>query len=127
MELLTCLFNITQYSTPSKSEPYDITVSPDGNLWFTEAYANKLGRITPQGNITEYNVPGKGNDLAGITKGADNMIWIAPRNEDIVRFDVDGASQTAATNSIVSNGGKSKQLAKTGNRKQTFTEINERF
>src|SRR5262245_23754173 len=37
--------------------PIGITTGPDGNLWFTEYLANKIGRITPSGTITEFPVP----------------------------------------------------------------------
>ena len=29
------------------SDPFGITAGPDGNLWFTEGYADEIGRITP--------------------------------------------------------------------------------
>ena len=34
--------------TPARA-PNDITAGPDGNLWFTEAGGNRIGRITPAG------------------------------------------------------------------------------
>src|SRR5215467_11039189 len=45
---------ITEFSIPTaKSIPFGITVGPDGNLWFTESNANRIGRISPAGTITE--------------------------------------------------------------------------
>ena len=35
----------------------DITAGPDGNLWFTEDVVDKVGRITPDGVITEFALP----------------------------------------------------------------------
>ena len=47
---------ITEFSIPTAgSNPYDITAGPDGNLWFTEHDANKIGRITPSGAVTEFS------------------------------------------------------------------------
>ena len=44
---------ITEYPIPtSNSNPYAITAGPDGNLWFTELYGNKIRKITPGGTIT---------------------------------------------------------------------------
>jgi len=41
---------ITEFATPTAfSVPVDITAGPDGALWFTEAVANKIGRITTAG------------------------------------------------------------------------------
>ena len=42
----------------ASSKPWDITLGPDGNLWFTEqdpTYGNRLGRITTSGAITEFS------------------------------------------------------------------------
>jgi len=32
-------------------------VGPDGNLWFTERLGNNIGRITPDGVLTEFAIP----------------------------------------------------------------------
>jgi hypothetical protein len=40
----------------SAPDPGDIAVGPDGNLWFTEYYQNKIGRITPSGTLTEFPI-----------------------------------------------------------------------
>ncbi|MBM7517223.1 Vgb family protein [Nocardioides nitrophenolicus] len=34
-----------------------ITTAPNGDMWFTERDKNRIGRITPGGVITEYNLP----------------------------------------------------------------------
>jgi hypothetical protein len=40
--------SITEFRVPTaKSSPLGIAAGPDGNLWFTEAYGNQIGRITP--------------------------------------------------------------------------------
>src|SRR5215471_6445674 len=44
---------ITEFPVPN-SGPSAITVGPDGNLWFVEISGNNVGKITPQGNITQY-------------------------------------------------------------------------
>lgn len=46
---------VTEYSIPTPiSEPVGIANGPDGNLWFTESYGNKIGKITTEGQIKEY-------------------------------------------------------------------------
>lgn len=65
---------ITEYSilTPY-SAPWGITSGPDGNLWFADRGAQKIGRITTSGQITEYSVtvccP------IDITTGPDGDLW----------------------------------------------------
>jgi streptogramin lyase len=54
----------------------DITAGPDGNLWFTEYFGNKIGRITPAGQIHEFPIPGTdGRTPHGITAGPDGNLW----------------------------------------------------
>src|SRR5215472_10640264 len=63
------------------SEPVGITAGPDGNLWFTESLGNKIGRITPAGNIMEFPLPRgcpsfTGSCLpSGIVAGPDGNLW----------------------------------------------------
>lgn len=42
----------------ANSTPFWITLGPDGSLWFTEKTGNKIGRITTEGVIVEFPVPG---------------------------------------------------------------------
>ena len=37
---------ITEFPLPQHGVPNGITTGPDGNVWFTEAFGNKIGRIT---------------------------------------------------------------------------------
>jgi len=47
----------TTYAIPTaNSEPEGITRGPDLALWFTEAAANKIGRIGTDGTITEFSL-----------------------------------------------------------------------
>src|SRR5882724_2268244 len=53
--------SIKEYSIPTaKSSPQRIALGPDGNLWFTEGSGNKIGRITPAGEVTEFPMPATG-------------------------------------------------------------------
>ncbi len=64
---------LAQYSVPTAtSGPLGITVGPDGNLWFTEYFANKIGSLNPtSGQFAEYT--------AGLSAGAGpNQITAAP-------------------------------------------------
>jgi streptogramin lyase len=48
----------------------------DGNLWFTEFMANKIGRITPSGTITEFVVPTASSEPQAIKGHIDGTIWL---------------------------------------------------
>jgi streptogramin lyase len=63
-----------------------ITSGPDGNLWFTEPYGNRIGKITPAGALSEYSlpctrvIPAFPENLitsrpTGITAGPDGNLW----------------------------------------------------
>ena len=67
---------ITEFPMPSSgSYPYGIAVGPDGNLWFTETIANRLGRITTNGVITEFTLPPAAQSVRGIAAGGDGRLW----------------------------------------------------
>jgi virginiamycin B lyase len=57
------------------SGPNEITLGPDGNLWFTEYFGDKIGRVTPAGRITEFPVPTANSRPYGITSGPDGNLW----------------------------------------------------
>jgi streptogramin lyase len=74
------------------SPPAAITAGPDGALWFTEAGADQIGRITPVGAITEFALPSRGTMHAhptGIVAGSDGAVWFTqPLRESLGRIDV---------------------------------------
>ena len=73
---------LTWFHTPTQgSWPEFIRNGPDGNLWFTEFYADKVGRITPQGKITEFSLPDS-NDVESIVTGPDGNLWITEPGEN---------------------------------------------
>ena len=69
---------ITEYSAgiTNGAAPQFITAGPDGNLWFTEPGASRIGRITPRGVVTEFSAGITANALPfGITAGPDGNLW----------------------------------------------------
>ena len=67
---------INEYVIPTaNSQPLEITLGPDGALWFTEYAGNKIGRITTAGVISEYPVPTPSSQPVGITAGPDGALW----------------------------------------------------
>jgi streptogramin lyase len=72
----------TNYRLANRSAgPQHITVGPDHNLWFTEANAAKIGRITTAGSIVEYALP-SGARPQRIAAGPDGNLWFTERYPD---------------------------------------------
>ncbi len=71
------------------SGPGDITVGHDGNLWFVELAGtmdgispdgNRVGRITTEGEITEYPLPNASGTPINIAAGPDGNVWYTKGN-----------------------------------------------
>ena len=64
---------------------YGITAGPDGNLWFTEWKAGKIGMINPTTHaISEFTVIAGGSGaLRGITAGPDGNLWFGVTADEI--------------------------------------------
>jgi virginiamycin B lyase len=84
---------ITEYPIPgtatcavgapgNSSVPQGITAGPDGALWFTEECGNRIGRITLDGQITEYPVPTVDSHPLGITAGPDGALWFVEKQAE---------------------------------------------
>ena len=75
--------NFVHYATPSVgSSPQGICAGPDGNVWFVEASADKIGKITPAGAITEYALPLGFSFPQDICSGPDGALWFTEPNSD---------------------------------------------
>ncbi len=71
---------ITEYPLPKERTVDDITVGPDGNLWFSGYNllgSGIIGKITTSGTITEYSLPKEGLVPKGITAGPEkeSALW----------------------------------------------------
>ncbi len=47
--------------------PTDAVLGPEGNVWFVESTANRIGQVLPAGATTEFPVPPSNAELSGIT------------------------------------------------------------
>ena len=74
---------ILEYHTPTPdSSPADLAFDAQGNLWFTELNANRIGKLdpsqakslTPEG-ITEYELPRPNSKPHYLTIAKNGMIW----------------------------------------------------
>jgi streptogramin lyase len=60
-------------SAANSANGLNMTLGPDGNLWYTEAYGSPVvGRLTPSGQITEWPIP---FNAAEIARGSDGNLW----------------------------------------------------
>jgi virginiamycin B lyase len=103
---------LTQFKVPTdNSQPRDITVGSDGNLWFTEGnevftpgpdpdgggtFHRNVGRITPTGEITEFRIEdGIGPTqcfclLNDIVQGPGDVLYFTTNNPGLGRITTDG-------------------------------------
>jgi virginiamycin B lyase len=66
---------LREVAIPTQNSGADrIATGPDGALWFTEANAGKIGRITTSGATTEYTATGV-RDPESIVSGPQNALW----------------------------------------------------
>jgi virginiamycin B lyase len=91
---------ITEFPLPRPSAgPGDITTGTDGNLWFVELAGgidgqqtdgNRVGRITPSGEITEFQIPSPTGSPTNVAVGPDRNVWYT-KNASLGRVTEDGA------------------------------------
>ena len=77
--------SVTEFPLPhADSRPYSIVTGPDGNLWFTESTHDAIGKITPDGTITDYPLHATDEQSGpyGIALGADGALWFTERFAD---------------------------------------------
>jgi virginiamycin B lyase len=79
---------LQEYDVPEGSRPHDVTVTPDGTVWYTAQGTGKLGRLDPEsGRITEVDL-GAGARPHGVILGPDGAPWITDGGLNaIVRVD----------------------------------------
>jgi streptogramin lyase len=90
---------ITEFALPrANSGPGDITTGADGALWFVELSGSmdgmqpdgaRLGRITVEGRITEFDMPSKLPSPINIAVGPDRNIWFT-QGTKVVRATAEG-------------------------------------
>ena len=67
-----------------------IAAGPDGNLWFLR-HDGQIGRMTPSGVITRFQVPGQtAQELPIMSKGPDGNLWFSASPGKIGRITPDG-------------------------------------
>ena len=84
--------NIDFFNTVTPGSWPDYIVSgPQHALWFSEFYADKIGKVATDGHMSEFSLP-DGVDIEGITAGPDGNIWFtAPGASKIGRMTPSGS------------------------------------
>ena len=88
---------LKQFKVPTAgSSPMHITRASDGNFWFTESFVNdqnatphKIGRVTPAGRVTEFNVC----DFCfptDIVQGSDGILYFTKNDASLGRITTGG-------------------------------------
>jgi streptogramin lyase len=72
-------------ASKTEGSPSSLATGPDGNLWFTYSNKGTIGRMTTNGGLTEFSVPGATRGT-GITAGPDGNVWFAD-NEPTTEWD----------------------------------------
>src|SRR5262249_45011699 len=92
---------VTRFELPESASSTRLTWGPDGNIWFLEPYAERVGRLTPEGQVSEYTgvtellAPNwearqAGGD-ASINAGPDGNVWVTePTARRIARVEPSG-------------------------------------
>jgi streptogramin lyase len=91
---ITIAGEITIFADPGIQHPFAIAAGSDGNAWFTNAgsaWGSTVGRITPDGVVTTFGIPGQGQ---AIVAGADGALWtymkLGDRLTQVYRITTDG-------------------------------------
>ena len=85
---------LKQFKVPTAdSRPFAITNGSDGNRWFTEGteFTNappRVGRVTPSGDITEFDANCPFCILTDIVQGPADILYITSNNPLLLRFNV---------------------------------------
>jgi streptogramin lyase len=80
-----------RYQIPTQNAgPLGICQAPDGSIWFVEASANKIARMTPSGTFKEFAVPTPESGATGIVAGPDGALWFTEARGQVGRMTVSG-------------------------------------
>jgi streptogramin lyase len=69
--------SVQTFALPSGTNfPDHLTLGGDGNIWFSNGLASKVGNITPAGTTTIFDTSAVSHHgMDGLTRGPDNNIW----------------------------------------------------
>lgn len=77
--------NVTDFALAPDSRPHAV-IADDTGCWFTEWGANRLGRITAEGDLVEYDLSGVGEEPHGLAVDSDGVVWVAFESGAVAGF-----------------------------------------
>jgi streptogramin lyase len=91
---LTPASGAIKHFTPASPEPllHGVAAAADGSIWFTQRRVKKVGRISPGGQMTDFDLAG--DEPWDIVVGSDGNFWISHYGKDfITRLEPTGATK----------------------------------
>jgi len=80
-----------EFPAGAQASPRAIAAGPDGNVWY--GLYEAMGRVTPDGVVTEFPVPGATSGPGRIVAGPDGNLWFTgPYAQQIGRMTTDGVA-----------------------------------
>jgi streptogramin lyase len=90
----------------TNSGPHGITAGPDGNLWYTYALGNAIGRVIPATGENAYSTNNDINYPWSIATGPDNNLWFTNRlGNSVQSIDTNGSLHPPYTSPSISSPG----------------------
>lgn len=101
--------------TGSVQQTGGMVQGPDGNFWVIvvqnnvpDVFSTSLDRVTPEGTVTEFALPGRVSRSEGpttpfvpyvqsIATGPDGNLWVTQGEDQVIRFALDGTTTTYPT------------------------------
>lgn len=68
--------HVSDFALAPDSRPHAV-IADDTGCWFTEWGANRLGRITADGDLAEFDLSGIGEEPHGLAFGGSGLVWVA--------------------------------------------------
>ncbi len=88
--------DVTPYLVGDGATPADIITAPDGTMWAANEGANSISRVTTDGQITSFPVPGVGPN--SLVFGPDGAVWFTYSGTSAIgRMDTSGNARNFPT------------------------------
>jgi len=77
---------IVEFGIPTaNASPRSVAVTADGDLWFTENFANKIGRMDSSGSlIAEYDIPTTASGVRCIAAMSDGRLFFTQYDAGLI-------------------------------------------
>jgi virginiamycin B lyase len=85
---------IIELEIPNNAGSGGLTSGPDGALWFTEYFDNKIARVTTSGDFTEYPIPTANSYPGQVAAGPDGAVLTEQNADKIGRITTTGGTVT---------------------------------